>query len=464
MIEKDFYDKYNFKVIISRPQSVFTRAFVCVHREDERKVLSSKYGKYFSFIEKGKYNEKQPDGSFLSDIGDIYSIDLEKIWEEFHPNLSFPQFKYCYFNPDANSKDIVIMPSIRRSISPRQKVNIEARGENLLSDLREKILEDFEYIAEKLYSNYRNRYFTTEEFAKLIKERYGIGRARIIANSLFELVDPNEKCVKHRITESTGISNYSLTNGNFKEYMRRSILRSRIINNITRVTHSASYSGYLSLKTDESSMTALKLLSIFDLITYEVLGGEEPEIFIRLNAPEKIKSIVAGNTPYSNNYVKKAKDKHERDIEVLLHFFKGLNTDEERWDYIEDYFLGYDVLEGVKPSNVNAVKMTRMIDKDHSYPTAMYNSWDDLYSFFDENERSTLEQFSSHGITMPDYLQTEIKKSELGENIIMSWPSKDVLICQQDTSDIAMEFFRVRGWHAYRINDIDFEKIKELLN
>jgi ATP-dependent DNA helicase RecQ len=34
MLEKDFYDKYNFKVIISRPQSIFTRAFVCVFRDD----------------------------------------------------------------------------------------------------------------------------------------------------------------------------------------------------------------------------------------------------------------------------------------------------------------------------------------------------------------------------------------------------------------------------------------------
>jgi ATP-dependent DNA helicase RecQ len=40
MLEKDFYDKYNFKVIISRPQSVFTKAFVCVDRKYENKVLS----------------------------------------------------------------------------------------------------------------------------------------------------------------------------------------------------------------------------------------------------------------------------------------------------------------------------------------------------------------------------------------------------------------------------------------
>ena len=47
MLEKDFYDKYNFKVIISRPQSVFTKAYVVINKEEESRVLSSKYGKCF---------------------------------------------------------------------------------------------------------------------------------------------------------------------------------------------------------------------------------------------------------------------------------------------------------------------------------------------------------------------------------------------------------------------------------
>lgn len=461
MIEKDFYDKYNFKVLISRPQSVFTKAFVCVRREDETKVFSSKYGKCFKFVEKGRYKERQADGSLLSDAGDIYTIDLKQIWEEFYPNISFPQFKYWYFNAASQSKDKVeIMPSIREYFSPRQKVNVEARGEMVLSDLRPAILEDFEYIANLLYATYRKSFFTTEDVAKLLREKYGIGKARIIANSIFDLVDPNGACVKRRNNDATGKTYYSLAHGNFKEFLRKPIIKSRIISNITRETDSATYSSYLSLTTDENSTIALKLLSVFDYITYEVLGGEEPEIFIRLNDPNKIKSIVLGDTYYSNNYVTKAKKKHDRDVEVLLHFFNGLKTDEERWDYIESYFLGYDVLNGVKPANVNAVKMTRMIDKEHSYPTTMFSGWNDLSSFFDENDHVIIDRLVALGVRMPEYLQTEIKKSEAGNDILMSWPTKETLICQQDTSDIVMEFFRVHGWHAYRINDIDFTKIQ----
>ena len=45
----------------------------------------------------------------------------------------------------------------------------------------------------------------------------------------------------------------------------------------------------------------------------------------------------------------------------------------------------------------------------------------------------------------------------------MSWPSKNVAICQQDTTDSAMQAFEKMGWNVYRIYDIDFEKIKEAL-
>lgn len=465
MLEKDFFDKYNFKVIVSRPQSVFTKAFVCIDKEHEKEVVSSRYGVCFKFIEKGRHYERQADGSILSDIGDIYSIDLKEIWENYYPNISFPQFKYWYFNPDSTASDkVVIMPEIRSFFAPRQKVNIEARKDMLLSDLRQRILDDFEYIANTLYTSFGRSYFALDDMVKILRERFGITNARIISNSLFELVDPNGRCVKRRTSETTGKTQYSLTNGNFKEFMRRPILKSGIISNLSKICDSCSYSSYISLTSDTTSVVALKLLSIFDYITYEVLGGSEPEIFIRLNDPNKFRSIVMGQTYYSNGYVSKAKQKHDRDIEVLLHFFNGIETDEERWDYIENYFLGYDVLCNIKPQNVNAVKMTRAIDKEHSYQTTKFKSWEDVGDFFDENDHVIIKELGETGINIPEYLQTEIKKADVGGDILMSWPSRDTLICQQDTSDKTMEFFRVRGWHAYKINAIDYESIKKELS
>jgi len=201
-------------------------------------------------------------------------------------------------------------------------------------------------------------------------------------------------------------------------------------------------------------------LSIFDYITYEITGGEEPEIFIRLNDPDKVKNIVMGNIHYSNNYVSKAKQKHDRDVAIMLKFFKDIKTDEERWTYIEEYFLGYDVLEGAETKVIKAVKLSRSVDKEHSYPTNMFSNWNDLSTFFDDSDQVILDRMIKHEIPIPEYLETTIKKSDEGSDILMSWPSKDTLICQQDTSNRTMEYFMRKSWHAYRIYEIDFEKLK----
>ena len=461
MLEKDFYDKYHFKVLISRPQSVFTKAFVCVNKEHEAEVLASKYGKSMHFVENGRYGEQQADGALLYDMGDIYTIDLKQIWEDFHPNISFPQFKYWYFNANSTSKDkVVVMPYVRQYIYPRQKINVEARGENLLSDLRELILSDFEYISDLLFGNFRNTYFTIEDFAQLMREKYGMDKARIIANSLFELVDPKGDCIKRRTNDASGKTNYFLAHGNFNEMMRRPIIKSNIMHNFSRTCESNSYAGFMNLTTDEASNTTLKLLSIFDYITYEIAGGEEPEISIRLNDPDKVRSIVLGNTFYSNGYVTKAKQKHERDVAILQKFFDDLKTDEERWTYIEDYFLGYDVLCGAETKVVKPVKLSRSVDKDRSYPTNKFRNWSELASFFDKNDQVVINRLAELGVPIPEYLETAIKKSNEGNDILMSWPSKDTIICQQDTADRTMEYFESKGWHAYRIYEVNYEMIK----
>ena len=460
MVEKDLYDKYNYKVLISRPQGVFTKAYVVIQREHVQDVVNSRYGRCFKYIQEGRYKEPQKDGALLSDTGDIYSVDLKKIWEDFHPNISFPQFKYWYFNKQAAAHDNVeIMPGIRDYFSPRQKVTVEASKDYLLCDVRNMILEDFEFIANGLYDNFRKKFFTIDDFAKLLSERYGMAKARMIANSLFDLVDPNHTCVKHRTNETIGRTQYSLANGNFKEYMRKSITKSRVVSNFSCV-HGASYSSYISLVSDEWSALSLKILSVFGYITYEIVGGEEPEIFIRLNDPSKIRGIVMGNIYYSNNYVTKARQKHNRDVTILSRFFTELSNDEERWDYIENYFLGYDVL--VKETEiVETVDMKRSIDKEHSYTTNSISRWSGIYTFFDESDHPFLKKLEENNIPKPEYLETIIKNSTLGDFILMSWPSKNTLICDHETADSVMRNYAAMGWHAYKVSEIDYEQLSK---
>ena len=51
-------------------------------REKASTLLGSKYGECFKFVKEGRFEERQADGSLISDAGDIYSIDLKQIWEK----------------------------------------------------------------------------------------------------------------------------------------------------------------------------------------------------------------------------------------------------------------------------------------------------------------------------------------------------------------------------------------------
>lgn len=466
MLEKDFYEKFNFKVLLSRPQSVFTKAFVVVDKSHAKQVLSSKYGKYLSFVEVGREREYNPyDGSLITDLGDVYTIDLKAIWEDYYGNISFPQFKYWYFNMRSTSENKVdVLSEIKDYIFQRQKVTIEAKGDLILDDIRPKILEDFSYIAEVLYSKYNHAFFTTAEFANAISSRFTMTKARIIANSLFMLVDPEGRCVKHRTNgEEGGNSAYILSNGTFGEIMKKAIMKSPLMSRFNGNPNTV-YAQYMQLNDDGKDSVALKLLSIFDYISYEVIGGEQPEIFIRLNDPNKVRQIILGQIKYTNGYVQKAKQKHDRDVKVLRRFFTELQSDTERWNFIEDYFLGNDVLSMNRmPMNIQKVKLSAAIDKEKSYPATSFREWNDLKPLLEDALQPVISEFITKAIPMPEYLNAELKKTTFSSEILMAWPDRNVLLFSEPLSEQDQQTCTAKGWSAYDVMTIDYDQIKKEL-
>lgn len=460
MLEKDFYDKYNFKVLISRPQSVFTKAFVCVDKDHTNDVLNSKYGKAFKFVQKGRDHWLVPGttNEWISDVGDIYSIDLKELWETYYSNLSFPQFKFWYFaHKSYYGKDKVdVLKEIQPYIFARQMVTIQVKNDKVFADLRSLILNDLSYVSETLYSTFKKTYFTLEEFANAISKQFGKTKARIIANSIFDLVDPNHKVVKPRNTEDMSQATFILANGTFDSFLKKSILRSGIVKSFTG-NYTSEYSQFTNISPDDLDAVALKILSIFDYVSYEIIGGEEPEIFIRLNDPNKVAGIVTGAIKYSNNYVTTAKEKHDRDVKVLYKFFIELKGNKERWDYIERYFLGYNVSDpngGIGVTNTS-ISLKKMIDDIKSSPSVAYKDWTAASILFDDSQLAAIKEFGSLSIPMPTYFHTKIKGGIVSEDPIMSWPDKNVLIFSQDATDGDLAECKSRGWTAFRILEVD---------
>ena len=107
--------------------------------------------------------------------------------------------------------------------------------------------------------------------------------------------------------------------------------------------------------------------------------------------------------------------------------------------------------------------MRRSIDKDHSYTTNAISRWAGIYTFFDEADHPFLKKLEENEIQKPEYLETIIKHSNLGDYILMSWPSKNTLICDHETPDSAMRNYATMGWHAYKVSEIDYGQISKEL-
>lgn len=459
MIEKDFYDKYSFKVLISRPQSMFTKAYVCIDKKEENKVLKSKYRDCFKFVKKGRYNEMQPDGTSITDLGDVYSIDLKKVWEENYQNVSFASFKYWYFNNTSKSENkIEIMPEIRQALFPRQKIKIEARHGKKLSDIRAELLSELSFVADVVYKKFGKNHFSIDDLTRELTPQFGVVKARIVSNSILNLIDPERVCVKHQENPATGESEFFIQNGTLNSMMRKCVTGAPIVGQITKYSVE-SFENFISITNDNRSSVALKLLSAFDLVTYEITGGEEPEIFIRINDPQKIKDIVLGNKYYENRYLTLARRKHVRDVEVLNRFISRLGSTSERWDFIEDYFLGKDVLELSTPVKQKHEKMTSAVDKGHSYDASLCGNWEGIKKLFPPNDCRLIEKIEKKGIQLPEYISTKLKNTSNGKFILMSWPKVNAMIVASETSDIVLNEFAAKGWTAYRLSEINFEEL-----
>lgn len=84
----------------------------------------------------------------------------------------------------------------------------------------------------------------------------------------------------------------------------------------------------------------LNLLSMLDCLSFSVEGGGTPSVFVRFNDPDTLTKL-AFSDDYHNLILDTNEQIFEEQIELFTLFFDTDKlTDEQRWDFIEDYFTG----------------------------------------------------------------------------------------------------------------------------
>ena len=460
MLEKDLYEKYKNRILISRPSSMFTKAYVSLDRSFEDIVLNGRYGKFFKKISSARKREveqqltKPENGDIIvSDFGDIYQIDLKGIWEnEYSTNMSFAAFKFNFY-----SKGKDVMEDIQDYIAPRVKLKIKTKKNNL-SDIYKMAEEEIDYITNILNTFGRN-YFAQDEFKKLIIKRYiKESKAEIIANSYFNIIDCRGDCIKRR-TMPNGEVKYQVSDGRLRQLAMSILNKSSLMRKINLIPIDE-YEQYYS--ETEKDTNLLKILNLFDLITYEIEGGNTPEIFIRLNAPDKIKRIVEDKILYINNYVERARDRHYRSVKILDYFFKNFKDDNEaRWNFVERYFLGEDVEEKIDSQITNKIKdepINKFINENgQTYEVSDYENWDNIIKNVVEEEKYKYfcNLLKNNNVRIPDYAYTDLEINKTLIPTLFIYLDEKLIILPESNKYNAINICKEKGWNVIPINEIE---------
>lgn len=346
MIAKDLKAKYGFPVIIVRPRVMLTRIFVNVPDSLQRE-FDEKIGKYSSYI--GKMPDRfipNSDGTESKVIlpGTVYSVRIGELWENQYSNLSFAAFKQRVFAPefmqDKNGSHLT--PRIQVNVTYHKAYEeVKKQVEDLLEAIvdilamhkkaEKKAFEEREFIAElneKLSVNVldRNQIGMLLDMLTIeVDETTAFQQNR----SLYKIIQKRKQQKNPEMSEYIIMGNYARIKGSMMRLISQCY-----------PGEDMQYQAYLPYTLDKTItiMPILKLLEIMDLASYDLKGGENAEIFLRVNDPEKIKRLAYSN--YQNEVLKEIKRKHRDSQELLKQFFRCPMGDEKRWDFIECYFLG----------------------------------------------------------------------------------------------------------------------------
>ena len=134
---------------------------------------------------------------------------------------------------------------------------------------------------------------------------------------------------------------YRVTNGNY--FSMANWMDQKLVNCAPN-REETEYMGYIPATIGGKQnpvMRLLAVLEIFGLASYEVRGGQNLEIFVRVNDPQKIRSL-SEDRRYKNLQLQEIHRRHTAAEEMMLSFLTKELTSKQRWDLIEDYFLGHD--------------------------------------------------------------------------------------------------------------------------
>jgi ATP-dependent DNA helicase RecQ len=361
LLSADLLAKFRFRVLIVRPKNIFTRHYIHVP-EGVEPVFLAKFGPYCELMTDDKprvipaISYQGNSEITVRNSNKVYEIDLGRVWEQEFADKTFAQFKYRFFTGD-------LFEMGGDKITPRHKLVIHYKTQYILArEQMSKVVDALQQTFHVLHRRFGGREFSLEDFRVLFSENYDSSLAReyfpmllgtfCYQSAWFEDMPVEQwKCI-------TKVNDGQANSGQFAEskYCFRTSRYGYIAGNLKRYLDQCvpnddsdrTFTAYLTIPKKDAKFSEYQLVAslfeLFGMATYEMMGGRNPQVFVRINDPLTLRRLAESPRPYLNGPLTDIENRHKRATVIVDRFMRADMGDVDRWNLIESYFLGRDDL------------------------------------------------------------------------------------------------------------------------
>lgn len=354
MIEKDFSspNKLGYSPFVARPRSLFGNDLIFVTPELELTFINSRLSQYFKKI----YDIKSQTYS------GIYQVNLSGIWEKYYKKMSFPSFKYSLFNAEERQKlshkkifeKLIYTSGVEVSLNNGISVKTIISQYKILLNSFEQFINE-QRISERQFtvSDLGNHFMRSLKISDKFESR---SFAQTMLNSAFEFGKiKNIKFIEERKNSVEDNQRYVLYRDGdiFTKFIMESILSALSPNDnfVSEQNQITSFNFRSQGNEMDSKIAALGIGEARKILSYSVIGGNDPQIYLRMNSIYPLEKAIKQASLYKNSILEDVQIKHFHSVEMLKFLFmreqpehsnkeRVINYSKWFWDNIENYFMG----------------------------------------------------------------------------------------------------------------------------
>ncbi|WP_010632469.1 DEAD/DEAH box helicase [Sporolactobacillus vineae] len=352
-IEKDFERKMGYSPIVARPRSLFANQTVFLSKQGKQLIEKASYRPFFQLLQ-----------TFDTDsyYAGVYQFNMKALWEKKYAHHSFAQFKYLVFKKDPSLRDLKLFDTMDSAV----QISVDLKNNDRATVMSE--FNQFLQVVEEFLrgQTYAERFFDEKQLGGYLNERLQLsnrykaeGLAHVFLNGMAHLtVHLNQSNGRYMIVREDQKTRYKVY-PNYINYFNRleNAVKKLYTGQSFAREEGKQYTFYRHLTKDdqelEEFLIILGLSESLDLLNYEIQGGNNPQIYIRINSIYSLDRAIHSPKSYNNLIMAEVHKKHRISMAMLNYLFtlpkrpeKGSRQEQTEnyttdfWNIIEDYFLG----------------------------------------------------------------------------------------------------------------------------